>query len=317
MKLLATICVALLAGTTLARASEKPVRSERPDAQARSAAAERPRLDDKKKFQFDVRPGGTLYLDVDRATIQVETAMENAVYVELDRSVSGVSAEEEKAILEMNEYDVSKDGNNVVIESRFEESDRDSWSWRNSRRNRNFKMKITVRVPVEYNVDFESGAGNVDIADLRGEVSGRTGAGNVTVGRIDGPVEVSSGAGNIDVKSVVGYVDVRSGAGNITLSEVAGEISAHTGAGNVEATLTRQPREDSELNSGAGNVTVFLADNIAVNVDAHSSLGSASCDFDLVVRGKWMSKSFGGRINGGGPALTLHSGVGNVALRRY
>jgi DUF4097 and DUF4098 domain-containing protein YvlB len=304
MKLLATIMMALLTVYS-AEASEKP----RTGDDARNG--------DPKKFQFDVRPGGTLYLDIDRGTINVESSMENTVFVELDREIRGVSAEEEKTILERHEYDVSKDGNNVVIESRFDEDGSDSWSWRNSRRNRNFRLTITVRVPVNYNVNFESGAGNIDVADLRGEVSGRTGAGNVTIGRIDGPVDVSSGAGNIDVQSVVGYVDVRSGAGNITIDEVAGEINAHTGAGNVVATVTRQPREDSELNSGAGNVTVYLADNIAVDVEARSSLGSASCEFDLAIRGKWMSKSFGGRINGGGPALTLHSGVGNVNLLRH
>ncbi len=56
--------------------------------------------------------------------------------------------------------------------------------------------------------------------------------------------------------------------------------------------------------------------DIAVNVDARASLGTAKSDFDLKVKGKWMSKSFGGSLNGGGPALVIHSGVGNVELRR-
>ena len=297
MNVSATVAAILLASATLAGTSEEPG------------------VVDKIKFQFDVRPGGTLYLDIDRGTIAVESSGENAVYVELDREVSGANDEEEKQVLELHEYDVSQDGNNVVIESRFD--DGESRFWSRGGRKRNFRLKVTIRVPDSYNIDFESGAGNVAISDLEGEVVGRTGAGNVIIGRIEGPVDVSSGAGNIEIQSVMGFVDARSGAGNITIEEVAGEISAHTGAGNVVATVTRQPRDDSELNSGAGNVTVYLAENIGVTVDAHSSLGSASCEFDLVVKGKWMSKSFGGRINGGGPALTLHSGVGNVALRKH
>ncbi len=299
MKLTVTIFIALLATATLASAGVKPG------------------TEDKIKFQFDVRQGGTLYLDIDRGSINVESSGDNAVYVELVREVMGVNEQDEKAILELHEYDVSQDGNNIVIESRFDEEDGDSWSWRKGRRKQKFRLTVTVRVPDRYNIDFESGAGNISIADLEGKVVGRTGAGNLTIGDINGPVDVHSGAGNIEIESVVGYVDVRSGAGNITIDEVAGQISAHTGAGNVIATVTQQPREDSELNTGAGNVTVYLASSIAVDVDAHSSLGSASCEFDLAVKGKWMSKSFGGRLNGGGPALTLHSGVGSVALKRY
>ena len=45
----------------------------------------------------------------------------------------------------------------------------------------------TIEVPEDYNVDFRTGAGNVDIEDLYGSVDGRTGAGNVFIGEIDGP----------------------------------------------------------------------------------------------------------------------------------
>ncbi len=123
-------------------------------------------------------------------------------------------------------------------------------------------------------------------------------------------------SGNITIESIVGYARIRSGAGNIEIDEVEGEIYAKTGAGNIIATLTRQPLRASELTSGAGNVIVYMDDDIAVDVDAHARVGSARCDFGLKVTGKWMSKSFAGRINGGGPELSLRSGVGNVSLRR-
>ncbi|GMQ81309.1 MAG: DUF4097 family beta strand repeat-containing protein [Rhodothermia bacterium] len=314
MKSLATVFLLLFIATTVASGSvTTDARANvKPDFQK-----EKPGTKDIIKARFDVRPGGTLYIDIDRGLIDIEASGDDEVYVELVRDVRGVSSDEEKAILEQHEYDISKDGNNVVIESRFDADNNGSWSWKRLRKKKIFKLTVTIRVPERYNIDFENGAGNVEIADLDGTVVGRTGAGNIVVGDINGPVDISSGAGNIDIESVVGYVDVRTGAGNITIDKVAGEIDAQTGAGNVVATVTRQPREDSDLGSGAGNVTVYLAEDIAVDVEAHSSLGSASCDFDLRVKGKWMSKSFGGELNGGGPLLTLHSGVGNVSLKRY
>jgi hypothetical protein len=97
---------------------------------------------------------------------------------------------------------------------------------------------------------------------------------------------------------------------------VGGETEATTGAGNIIARIVSQPDDDSRLESGAGNVTVYLDDNIGLTVNAKSSVGSADCDFGLEVAGRWMSKSFSGRVNGGGPDLSLRSGVGNVSLLR-
>ncbi len=269
------------------------------------------------KWSFRIRPGGTLYLDLDIGNVEIGSTDDNAVYVVMDRIVEGADSDELKEILELHEYDVDQDGNDVVIESRFDrDNGNDSWSFRRWRKRNPFRLKVTVLVPEEYDIDFHTGAGNVDIEDLTGEIVGRTGAGNLDIGEIDGPVDVTSGSGNITIESIVGYARIRSGAGNIEIDEVEGEIDAQTGAGNITATLTRQPRRDSELTSGAGEVIVYMDSDIAVDVDAHTSVGTARCDFGLKVKGKWMSKSFAGRINGGGPELTLRSGVGTVSLRR-
>lgn len=263
------------------------------------------------KRSFTVEPGGTLYVDVDRGNVIVETIDGNQVHVEMERLVNRTSAEDIKRILARHEWEIEKDGGDVVIESQYE-SERS----RRARREE-FRLRVVVKVPHEYNVDFSTGAGNVDVANLRGYVEGRTGAGNITIGEIVGDVEVRSGSGNIDIAGVDGGLEVQSGAGNISLGFVAGEIDAATGAGDITARITQQPGEDSHLESGAGNVVVYVERDIGLLVDAKASVGSASCDFDLEVEGRWMSKSFGGRINGGGPELTMRSGVGNVSLRRF
>ncbi|NNF04997.1 MAG: DUF4097 family beta strand repeat protein, partial [Rhodothermales bacterium] len=189
-------------------------------------------------------------------------------------------------------------------------------SWGRWRKKYRFRLHVRIQVPSEYDVDFHTGAGNVDIADVRGDIDGRTGAGNISLGRIDGRVDVTSGSGNVDVAGAVGSLRAQTGAGNITLEDVSGEVRAMTGAGNVVAHISSQPDEDSRLESGAGNVTAYVERTVGLTIDAHASVGSATCDYDLRIRGKWMSKSFSGAINGGGPDLTMRSGVGNVSLRR-
>jgi len=265
------------------------------------------------KRSFDVRPGGTLVVDIDRGNIEVETTSGNTVYVEMERIVKVDSREEAKLVLEDHEWDMFRQGDDVRIESRFE-PERGNWrKWRDHDR---FELRVRVRVPESYNVDFTNGAGNITIEDLDGQIEGQTGAGNIEIGTVRGTLEVHTGAGNVTVDGAQGRVEVNSGAGNVVLRNVDGEIRANTGAGNITAHITRQPEGNSRLESGAGNVTVYLDDDVSVDVDAVASVGSASTDFPLRVQGKWMHKSFSGEVNGGGPALRMRSGVGNVTLRR-
>lgn len=265
------------------------------------------------KKSFKVRPGGTLYLDIDHGNISVVTTREDAVHIEVERRVDSDARVEARQILDEHEVSFNQRGNDVRLESRF---DRESGLWRRMRNYSRFRVQITVQVPERYSVDFRSGAGNIGIENLEGDVVGRTGAGNITIGGISGTVEITSGSGNITVESGEGRVDASTGAGNIEVRNAKGDVDIHTGAGNITAYITEQPREDSRLVSGAGNVTVFLEDNIRVDVDAEASVGSASTDFPLPVEGRWMRKSFEGRLNGGGPELNIRAGVGNVSLKR-
>lgn len=264
------------------------------------------------KRTFQVRPGGTLDLDLDHGNVDISTGRDDEVVVEVERRVEASDREEAKRILERHRVAFDQDDSDVEIESRF---DGDEGFWGSRNRNK-FKVHIRIRVPSRYNVEFKSGAGNIQVAALEGEVIGRTGAGNIEIGAVRGPVDVSSGAGNVEIRRAVGYVEASSGAGNISLHDVRGTVDAKTGAGNVMAIITQQPDRESNLQSGAGNVTVAVSDGIGFYVDAVASLGSASTDFPLEIEGKWMKKSFEGEVNGGGPQITMRTGVGNVSLKR-
>ncbi len=269
------------------------------------------------KRSFDVNSGGTLRIDIDQGSVLVEPTSDSKVSVEMVRRVKGVSEKEEKEILAKHAFTIESRGNDVTVDSKFEGDSDGSGSWRRWKNDSRFSLEVTVLVPRSYNVDFTSGAGNVTIEDLDGTVRGRTGAGNIVLGEIRGSIEISSGAGNIEVAGGRGMIYAESGAGNITLDDVQGKIKVGTGAGNVIASITSALSGDSELKSGAGNVTVYLDESVGARVDGQASIGSAKTDYNLKVQGKWMSKSFEGSVNGGGPALSMHSGVGNVALKRY
>ncbi len=276
-------------------------------------AADQVDIRDTVKKSFKVRPGGTLFLDVDHGNVEVKSHFGSEVFIEVERTVQSDNRDEAKRILDRHDLSLEERSNDVYIESRY---DREGGFWSRMSSKTQMKVRVKVRVPSRYNVDFSTGAGNVAIGTITGQVLGRTGAGNIDVGAVDGQVDVASGSGNIDVRGALGGVKANTGAGNVRAKDVRGEVEINTGAGNVEAYITRQPQAESSLHSGAGNVTVFLGSSVGVRVDAEASVGSASCEYPLKIEGKWMTKGFSGNVNGGGPGLHMRAGVGNVALKK-
>lgn len=277
-------------------------------------AADMPDARDIVKDTFKVRPGGTLHLDIDFGEVQVISAPGSEVLVEVERTAQTSSQSDAKEAFSRHNVSLQQRGNDVRVEARMDEDDSAWGRWRDKTR---MKVRVFVRVPDSYNVEFTSGAGNVDLAGLTGRINGRTGAGNLKVTRFRGNADITTGAGNVTVdQAAAGRLDVSTGAGNVELIGVQGAVSANSGAGNITAQITRQPDAPSELHSGAGNVTVHLGRQIRANVDAEAGIGSINTDFPLKVEGNFMSKSCEGPINGGGPPLRMRTGVGNVTLRK-
>ena len=279
-----------------------------------SAAVLSPRERDVIKHTFDVRPGETLFLDLDRGHVEVEVTDASKVFIELERVAQAESKEAARELLEQfHTYEFEReDRRGVHIRSRVDENRR-GFSFR---RNPKIKIHVRVRVPEAYNVNFSNGAGNIEITDVNGNIIGETGAGAIQIEDVRGEVEITSGAGNVEINGEITRAKVTTGAGNVELYGVAGEIIATTGTGNVYAEITAQPQQDSKLRTGAGNVTVSIADDVSVNLNGSTRLGNVECEFPIQVSKKFLSHSFSGQINGGGARIEMYVAVGNVIVKR-
>ena len=230
----------------------------------------------------------------------------------VERVVSVDREEEAKEILQLHRLEMVQKGEAVLLSSRVEER---RFRWRSWQGGDRLRINIVIEVPEEFNVAVSTGAGNVAVEDIEGELDIRSGAGNINFDDITGRVIVSSGSGNVSSGRVSGSVEINTGAGNIVLAAVLGSVNVATGAGDIQAHITDQPIDRSELTSGAGNITVYVADNVGMDVDA-SAFGNCTTDFPLQVEGRWMTKSIAGEVNGGGPPLAIRAGVGNIVLRK-
>jgi DUF4097 and DUF4098 domain-containing protein YvlB len=173
---------------------------------------------------------------------------------------------------------------------------------------------------------LETGGGSIRVDKCSGPVKATTGGGSVDLGEIGGPAEIETGAGSIRLASAKGRVQAQTGGGSIQL-DGATSVQAETSAGGIVVKLLAgaDRRSNSSLETSAGDITVYLANDLAISIRA--SIESANghtirSDFsDIHVSsegGPWGPKTVSaeGQLNGGGPVLKVQTSSGNVNFRR-
>jgi DUF4097 and DUF4098 domain-containing protein YvlB len=173
---------------------------------------------------------------------------------------------------------------------------------------------------------LDTGGGNIEVDHCNGQVKATTGGGNIDLGDIAGKAEIQTGGGSIRLMSATGPVRAETGSGSIELNRVS-SARAETGAGGIIAKFVSSSgeRSDSQLETSAGDITVYLAPNINLSVRASIEVSNGHrihSDFpEINVRsegGDWGPKvvSAEGSLNGGGPSLKVSTTTGDIYFRR-
>jgi len=173
--------------------------------------------------------------------------------------------------------------------------------------------------------ELQTGGGSIEVQSCNGGVKAETGGGSIDLGNVGGPAEVSTGGGSIRLLSAKGPVRAETGGGSI---ELLGVPSAHaeTGAGSIEAKfIASGARNDSSLETSAGDITVYLDPSISVSIRASIEVANGhriNSDFPEIKisseGGDYGPKTFTaeGNLNGGGPVLRVQTTTGDISFRR-
>jgi DUF4097 and DUF4098 domain-containing protein YvlB len=147
-------------------------------------------------------------------------------------------------------------------------------------------------------------------------------------------IDVLHAGGLVKAQTAAGYIkvasarsaDLQSAAGAIQLRGVSGALNVSTASGNILTELLAGSRLDNSfLNTGRGDITVFIPSNLAVTVEAHNEswggLEKIVSDFpEIRVRLEQMRRArqaiAEGTLNGGGPVLRISATGGTIYLRR-
>lgn len=174
---------------------------------------------------------------------------------------------------------------------------------------------------------LEAGGGNIQVKQCSGKLRVSTGGGNIDLGDISGPVEMETGGGSIRLASAKGPVRAETGAGRIELNGVSA-ATAETGAGGIVAKFigSSAERTDSSLETSAGDITVYIAPNVAITVRAdieaanghniHSDFSDIRINAEKSDWGEPRAVSAEGTLNGGGPVLKLRTTTGDIRILR-
>jgi DUF4097 and DUF4098 domain-containing protein YvlB len=175
---------------------------------------------------------------------------------------------------------------------------------------------------------LETGGGSIRVGKCGGTVKATTGGGSVDLGEIGGPAQIETAGGSIRLASAKGRVQAQSGGGSIQL-DGATSVQAETQAGGIIVKLLSSAgagaRNNSSLETSAGDITVYLANDLAISIRAEIEIANGHTihsDFpELHVSsegGPWGPKTVTaeGQLNGGGPVLKVRTNSGNVTFRR-
>jgi hypothetical protein len=291
---------------------------------------------------FSVSEGGTLRLDASMGSVKIVSGG-TGVAVEITRKARGRAGEER---MREHKITVEQHGNDVVIDSENDDRDWSFFDW-----GANYEVQWNVRVPARYNVEVRTSGGSIDLADIGGTVDARTSGGSIKTGKLAGKaslktsggsirvggasseLEAHTSGGSIDIGDAIGGVEAKTSGGSITLARVGGNVMARTSGGGIRiedaggtvdaatsggsitARLSRPLNDDSRLATSGGGITVSLAKEMRLDLDARASGGGVSSDVPITVQGTQDDDSLQGRINGGGPKLTLRTSGGGIRVK--
>jgi len=178
-----------------------------------------------------------------------------------------------------------------------------------------------VSVPLNYNVEVKTEAGDIETQDIGGFANLVTQGGNIRTGRIgiggglrngatERPVaKLETEGGHIQVLDVTGDLAAFTAGGHINARNISGDASLHSGGGHIRA---GQIGGRADLQTDGGNITVGQAGNL-VSVRT----GGGQIDFGEV-RGSVRAQTGGGGIRimyVSGP-MEVESSAGSICLTR-
>ncbi len=158
-------------------------------------------------------------------------------------------------------------------------------------------------------LEVRNGGGDIDLSDIAGKIRIHTGGGDIDALKIEGLVTLVSGGGDIQVRTVEGRCEVNTGGGDIDFSDGTGDFTFQTGGGDIDLRNLEGPELDAR--TGGGDIAVR-----AITAKVHLLTGGGDISAEEVT-GEFEVATGGGdidlrQIRGD---MVIFTGAGDVDIR--
>jgi hypothetical protein len=228
--------------------------------------------------------------------------------------------------------DSRQDGDKVELVARITGHWGIGFNWgHNSKR-----LHIEVRMPRDADLQVETGDGAVEAESINGKVNIHTGDGSVKANSLNGSIDLHTSDGSINVDALKGDIRLRTGDGSIEAHNLDGKVEADSGDGHIrlagrfealnvktgDGSVNAQVLPGSKmatswsLRTGDGSVDIVLPADFQADINATTGDGHISLGIPVTVEGTFSKSELRGKMNGGGQALTIHTGDGSIRLSK-
>jgi len=151
------------------------------------------------------------------------------------------------------------------------------------------------------------------LASLRGRIEATTGSGDIRAFGVAGGFSGKTGSGSVELDQVAaGDVTLSTGSGNLKATGVQGELRAQTGSGDIS--VQGIPTGVWNLRASSGGVTLRLGNDAGFDLDARTDAGQVTVNHPVTVVGSVSPKAMRGKVRGGGAAVEVRSGSGDIRI---
>jgi DUF4097 and DUF4098 domain-containing protein YvlB len=263
------------------------------------------------------------------------------VHVDTNDGSVRVTSTDSKQVEFRVEYQGYELGRNLRVDSRqdgdmVELTARITGHWGFSWGSNSKRLHIEVRMPKDGDLQVETGDGSVDVSSLNGSLKVHTGDGSVkayalsgtidlhtndgsiSVDNLKGDIRLHTGDGAIEAREVDGRVDADSGDGHVRIAGRFDALNVKTGDGSVDTRILPGSKMASSwsIRTGDGSVDIVLPGDFKADIDATTGDGHISLGIPVTVEGTFSRSQIHGKMNGGGQALTIHTGDGSIRLSK-
>lgn len=271
---------------------------------------------------FDVNPGGELYVRTSGGSVKVEGGNGNRVTVEMRARSSRWSEDRMREELEKNyKITIRKTGNRIEAIAERNSSWSSGWG---------MSVSFTVKVPSNFNCEMntsggslsltgvagntqkmKTSGGSINIVDVSGESAANTSGGSISASNHAGNLKASTSGGSIKVIGSQGNLDLSTSGGSIKIEQASGAVKANTSGGSITADILKLGNELS-LSTSGGSVTASIPSGSGLDLDLRGTRVnveltnfSGQAERDRVV----------GSMNGGGIPVRMSTSGGSVNLK--